>query len=91
MIGQRSTSGASVEGPLGKFRVELHEDDRWSVEQTLSEDRIKCSKFVRDSEGRFGWETYKEAMNVAANRAGLIPYAPPDRRGLVAHSRALHG
>ena len=85
------TCRETVEGPEGTFRIEFQDDDRWSVEQILSnEPLVKGSTFIRDSAVRtpsFGWGTRDEAIQVARGYAGLIP--PPDRRGLVAHTKAL--
>lgn len=83
------TCRETVEGPEGAFRIEFQDDERWSVEQILSDKPlIKGSTFVRDSAGRMGWGTRDEAIQVARGHAGLIP--PPDRRGLVAHTRRLY-
>lgn len=79
-------------GKGGTFLVELEDDNRWSVKQLFGDDilrksSIQGSQYMRDSAGRFGWNTRDEAIHVARDHAGLIP--PPDRRGLVAHTKAL--
>ncbi len=75
------------------YIIELKNDGRWSVER-IPRDRpgirttaVKTATIVRDSEGRFGWDTREEAMEVARKHAGIFPL--PDRRGLVEHTRAL--
>ena len=74
-----------VDGPNGLFLIELQDDGQWSVAQVF-EEKYRGRDYMQDSAGRMGWPTSDAAMWVAKGHAGLIP--PPDRRGLVAHSRA---
>ena len=88
MDGNASILRGYVNGEGGTFLIELEDDDRWSVKQLFGDkSQIQGSEYMRDTAGRFGWNTREEAIHVARDHAGLIP--PPDRRGLVAHSRKL--
>ena len=77
-----------VEGPNGMFLIELQDDGQWSVARPFPPESNRGRDYMQDSAGSIGWKTCDEAMWVAKGHAGLIP--PPDRRGLVAHSRKLH-
>ncbi len=80
------------EGKDGVFTIEYQDDDSWTVEHLLVSGDITCAQNLLDEEGNISWDTRIEALTVAKRHAGLIPpIPPPDRRGLVAHSRALHG
>ncbi len=84
-----------VKGDNGTFIIDLEDDDRWSVKQLFGGGAsIQGSEYVRDTAGHMGWKTRNEAVDVARGHAGLAPLRVldplPDRRGLVAHSRALH-
>ena len=88
--------GNDVVGPEGKFRVELQEDHGvgpmiWSIEHIFCDDSATGGAIGSQFVGQFA--TQEEAIFNAKKLAGwTAPVAPPplpDRRGLVAHSRAL--
>ena len=90
-----------VEGPEGLFRVDLQDDNKWSVDYILSDDpNLQGSRLVGV------YRTRVEAVESARLHANGIhggdgslkfgdglgistkPEPVPDRRGLVAHTRA---
>ncbi len=82
-----------IHGPKGLYSIELQDGGQWSV-KLYPEDvpALKVSKFVLDEAGNIGWQTRDEAVKVAYIHAGINQHCifpPPDRRGLVAHSRNL--
>ncbi len=86
-----TTFRGKFEGKDGVFAIEYQDDDSWSAEHLLVGD-ITGSQYLLDEAGNMSWDTRIEAVTVAQRHAGLIPpIPPPDRRGLVAHSRKLHG
>lgn len=81
----------TVEGRHGTFKIDHQDDGQWSVEYISSnKDEITGSTYV----GAF--LTAREALADARERAGLPKFEKvglgsnplPDRRGLVAHTRA---
>jgi len=80
-------------GPKGLYSIKLQDDGQWSVELDFNKSTgLLGSGFVRDSADRMGWETRDEAMKVAYVHAGInqhFIFPPPDRRGLVEHSRKM--
>jgi hypothetical protein len=90
--------GSDVVGPGGQFRVELQDDHGvgpmiWSIEHIICDDSATGGAIGSQFVGQFA--TQEEAIDNAKRMAGwtapVAPPPPPDRRGLVAHSRSLHG
>ncbi len=92
------------EGKDGTFVVQYQDDDSWTVEfvertemriggngvGVKGDTIITGSQYLEDEEGKNSWDTMREAITVTQRHAGVIPPKPlADRRGLVAHSRAL--
>ena len=85
-----TTFRGEYEGKIGVFAIEYQDDDSWTAEHLLVSGDITCSQYLLDEAGNMSWDTRVEAVTVAQRHAGFIPPIPlPDRRGLVAHSRAL--
>ncbi len=85
-----TTFRGEYEGKDGVFAIEYQDDDSWTAEHILVSDLITGSQNLLDERGNMSWATRVEALTVAKRHAGIIPPIPlPDRRGLVAHSRAL--
>jgi hypothetical protein len=88
--------GNDVIGPKGKFRVELQDDHGvgpmiWSIEHIFCDDSATGGAIGSQFVGHYA--TQEEAIDNAKKHAGWTDPTPvprPDRRGLVAHSRALH-
>ncbi len=87
-----TTFRGEYKGKDGVFAIEYQDDDSWTAEHLLVSGNITGSQYLLDEENNISWATRIEAATVAKRHAGIIPPIPlPDRRGLVAHSKALHG
>jgi hypothetical protein len=85
-----TTFRGAFEGKDGTYAIEYQDDDSWTAEHLLVSGDITCSQDMKDEAGNISWDTRIEAVNVAMRHAGIIPpIPPPDRRGLVEHSRKL--
>ena len=85
-----TTFRGKFEGKDGVFAIEHQDDDSWTAEHLLVSANITGSQNLLDEAGNMSWDTRAEAVTVAKRHAGLIPpIPPPDRRGLVAHTRAM--
>jgi hypothetical protein len=84
----------TINGPVGSFRIDFQDDNVWSVEHIIVDDRPNGpigSQFVGTYQTRV--EALKSAMFHAYGAWPgqlQIPDPLPDRRGLVAHSRELY-
>ena len=86
-----TTFRGKYEGKDGVFAIEYQDDDSWSAEHLVASGNITGSQYLLDEARNFSWDTRIEALTVAKRHAGIIPpIPPPDRRGLVAHSRKLY-